>query len=61
MHAQLSDVHPLIGEAMIFMNKDEDPELARLAAERYTQYKMNQLQSPSETTVTDEHGHTSGD
>ena len=43
MHACIADVHPLVAEAMIFMNKDEDPELARLAAERYTQYKLAKL------------------
>lgn len=43
MHDKLCEVHPLIGEAMIFVNKDEDPELTRLAAERYTQFKLNQI------------------
>jgi len=28
---------------MRFVNQDEDPELSRLAAERYTQYKLEQL------------------
>jgi dTMP kinase len=45
MHAKIAEIHPLLAEAMIFMNKDEDPELARLAAERYTQYKLKQLDS----------------
>jgi len=43
MHDKLAEVHPLMAEAMIFVNKDEDPELTRLAAERYTQYKLQQL------------------
>ena len=30
-------------EAMKFVNQDEDPKLTRLAAERYTQFKLNQL------------------
>lgn len=43
MHAKLSEVHPIIGEAMKFVNKGEDEALTRLAAERYTQFKLNQL------------------
>ncbi len=43
MHEKVREVHPLIADAMIFVNKDEDPALTRLAAERYTQYKLNQL------------------
>lgn len=43
MHEKLSEVHPLMGEAIKFVNKNEDPELTRLAAERYTQFKLNQL------------------
>lgn len=43
MHDKLSEVHPLIGGSMKFVNKDEDPELTRLAAERYTQFKLKQL------------------
>lgn len=42
MHDKLAEVHPLTAEAMKFVNKDEDPELTRLAAERYTQFKLNQ-------------------
>lgn len=45
MHQRLSEVHPLIGEAMKFVNQGEDPELTRLAAERYTQYKLDKLAS----------------
>lgn len=43
MHEELSRVHPLIGSAMKFVNQDEDPELTRLAAERYTQFKLKKL------------------
>ena len=44
MHQLLSDVHPRLGRAMIFVNKDEDPELTRLAAELATQYKLEKLE-----------------
>lgn len=44
MHEKLSEKHPLLGAAMKFVNQDEDPELTRLAAERYTQFKLQQLQ-----------------
>jgi thymidylate kinase/thymidylate synthase ThyX len=43
MHEKLSEVHPLIGESMQFVNQGEDAELTRLAAERYTQFKLNNL------------------
>jgi dTMP kinase len=43
MHEKVAEVHPRIAEAMLFVNQGEDPELARLAAERYTQYKLEQL------------------
>ena len=43
MHEKLAEVHPLLGEAMQFVNSDEDAELTRLAAERYSQFKLNQL------------------
>ncbi|HEY4964075.1 MAG TPA: dTMP kinase [Candidatus Saccharimonadales bacterium] len=43
MHDKLAEVHPLLAESMKFVNKDEDPELTRLAAERYTQFKLKQL------------------
>lgn len=43
MHEKLAEVHPLLGGAMRFVNHGEDPELTRLAAERYTQYKLQQL------------------
>lgn len=43
MHQKLAEVHPQLAEAMKFVNKDEDPELTRLAGERYTQYKLNLL------------------
>jgi thymidylate synthase ThyX len=47
MHEQLLNVHPLMGEAMKFVNQDEDPELTRLAAEKYTQYKLSLLDKKS--------------
>ena len=43
MHQKIVDVHPNIGKAMKFVNQDEDPELTRLAAERYQQFKLEQL------------------
>lgn len=43
MHERLSEVHPMLAAHMKFVNKDEDPELTRLAAERYTQFKLKQL------------------
>jgi len=43
MHEKLAEVHPMLAEAMKFVNTDEDPELTRLAAERYTQFKLTQL------------------
>lgn len=45
MHEKLSEVHPLIAGGMKFVNTDEDPKLTRLAAERYTQFKLAQLDS----------------
>jgi dTMP kinase len=43
MHEKLAEVHPILAEAMKFVNQDENPELTRLAAERYTQFKLQQL------------------
>lgn len=43
MHEKLAEVHPLIASGMKFVNSDEDPALTRLAAERYTQFKLQQL------------------
>ncbi len=43
MHEEIAKYHPIICDAMIFVNRDEDPELTRLAAERYTQFKLNLL------------------
>ncbi|MEJ0073041.1 MAG: FAD-dependent thymidylate synthase [Candidatus Saccharibacteria bacterium] len=45
MHEKVAEVHPLLAAAMKFVNLEEDPELTRLAAERYTQYKLAQLDS----------------
>jgi hypothetical protein len=33
---------------MRFVNQGEDPELTRLAAERYTQYKLEQLKATTD-------------
>jgi len=43
MHEKVAEAHPMLAEAMKFVNVGEDPKLARLAAERYTQYKLEQL------------------
>ena len=43
MYEKLAEVHPQLAAGMKFVNKDEDPELTRLAAERYTQFKLAQL------------------
>ncbi len=43
MHEKVAEIHPMLAEGMKFVNQDEDPELARLAAERYTQFKLQQL------------------
>lgn len=43
MHEKLAETHPMLAEAMRFVSQDEDPELTRLAAERYTQFKLKQL------------------
>lgn len=45
MHDKVAEVHPLLAEAMTFVNKDEDAALTRLAAERYTQFKLEKLDS----------------
>lgn len=44
MHEKLAEVHPQMAEAMQFVNTGEDDKLTRLAAERYTQYKLKNLQ-----------------
>jgi dTMP kinase len=44
MHEKLSEVHPQLAEAMKFVNTEEDPKLTRLAAERYTQFKLDQME-----------------
>jgi thymidylate synthase ThyX len=43
MHDKLAEVHPLMAQSMKFVDSGEDPELSRLAAERYTQFKLKQL------------------
>ena len=47
MHNIVENVHPLIAESMIFVNKGEDPELNRLGAERYTQLKLKNTKQKS--------------
>ncbi len=43
MHEKVAEAHPMLAEGMRFVNQGEDPELSRLAAERYTQMKLKQL------------------
>jgi dTMP kinase len=43
MHEKLAEVHPQMADAMKFVNQGEDETLSRLAAERYTQFKLGQL------------------
>jgi thymidylate kinase/thymidylate synthase ThyX len=43
MHQKLAEAHPMLAEAMKFVNQGEDPELTRLAAERATQFKLEQM------------------
>jgi len=43
MYEKLAAVHPLLAGAMKFINMGEDETLTRLAAERYTQFKLEQL------------------
>ncbi|KKT30031.1 hypothetical protein A3G55_04370 [Candidatus Giovannonibacteria bacterium RIFCSPLOWO2_12_FULL_44_25] len=43
MHKLLSEIHPLSGAAMKFVDKGEDPELTRMAAELATQRKLSLL------------------
>ncbi len=43
MYEKIAEVHPLTAEAIKFVDAEEDPELTRLAAERYTQYKLRQF------------------
>lgn len=42
LHAKLAEVHPLLAEAMQFVGQAENPDLNRLAADRYTQFKASQ-------------------
>ena len=43
MHEKVAEVHPMMAGAMKFVNQGEDEALTRLAAERYTQFKLEQL------------------
>jgi thymidylate synthase ThyX len=47
MHDKVAEVHPLIAGSMIFVNQADDPELTRLAAEKYTQMKLKKLEAAS--------------
>lgn len=44
MNQAIANVHPNIAAAMKFVNQGEDEALTRLAAERYTQYKLSQME-----------------
>lgn len=44
MYDEIAKVHPKLASHMIFINKDEDPELTRLAAERATQRKLDAIE-----------------
>lgn len=44
MHEKLGEVHPLMAESMKFVNQGEDDALTRLAAEKYTQFKLQQME-----------------
>lgn len=48
MHDKVLQVHPILAEAMRFVNQGEDAALTRLAAERYTQYKLERLDKNSQ-------------
>ena len=43
IHNLIAGVHPDLAAAMIFVNQDEDPELTRLASEKYSASKQKQL------------------
>ncbi len=43
MYEKLAEVHPLLAQGMKFVNQGEDEELTRLAAEKYTQFKLQQI------------------
>ncbi len=43
MFEKIADVHPLLAQGMKFVNQGEDAELTRLAAEKYTQFKLQQI------------------
>ena len=47
MYDEIAKVHPNIARHMEFINKDEDPQLTRLAAERATQRKLDALEDIS--------------
>jgi thymidylate kinase/thymidylate synthase ThyX len=43
MHAKVAEVHPLLAGTMRFMDQKKNPKLDQLAADRYTQYKRERL------------------
>ena len=43
MFEKIAEVHPLLAEGMKFVNQGENEELTRLAAEKYTQFKLQQI------------------
>jgi thymidylate synthase ThyX len=45
MHELVAAVHPTIAAGMIFVNKDEDPALTRMASELATQQKLALLEN----------------
>ena len=47
MYEKIAELHPIIAEAMKFVNQGEDAELTRLAAEKYTQFKLQQIDKNS--------------
>jgi thymidylate synthase ThyX len=43
MYEKLAEIHPLLAQGMKFVNQGESPELTRLAAEKYTQFRLQEL------------------
>jgi thymidylate kinase/thymidylate synthase ThyX len=43
MYEKIAEIHPTLAQHMKFVNQGENPELTRLAAERYTQFKLKML------------------
>lgn len=49
MYEKMAEVHPILAGHQIFVNRAEDPVLTRLAAERYTQFKLEELDKQNQT------------